>query len=473
VAIRFDNSADYVERTASLPSIVTSTFGAWVCRRVDQNTDTTIFVVGTDAFHFWYISAEADGDDFFCGYWNGSSGALTSKVTLPIDTWKYIAAVVNAGTLRFYSATLGDTTLATATSASFTDATPGTPNLMRVGTNDDGSLPFNGAVSYHRLWSGVELTKTQLETEMLATAAVITANLNGDWQTPSGATRVNDSSGSAHNWTAHGTLTDETNPTLASFNPTQTVADTASGADADSGVIAATVAETPSGADASAGVRLTTIAETGSGADTASGLLANTTADTASGADAITAQTQPTAADTATGNDTASAVGAGSTADTGTGVDTPAGLIAATVADTASGADAVSTSSDSAASSSDAGSGVEATASVIGALSADTANAADLPAGFIQITLADVAFAVDLAFIGPFPPANLPYQGDAYRYDNNSGVGSISGGTVLAGPAQGSPTGSTTGATVLAGPNQGSPTGSISGGTVLPPETIL
>lgn len=54
----------------------------------------------------------------------------------------------------------------------------------------------------------------------------------------------------------------------------------------------------------------------------------------------------------------------------------------------------------------------------------------------------------------PPPPAELPYQGDAYYYDSSGGIGSVSGGSVQPGP------------------NQGSPTGSITGGTVLPAETI-
>lgn len=45
--------------------------------------------------------------------------------------------------------------------------------------------------------------------------------------------------------------------------------------------------------------------------------------------------------------------------------------------------------------------------------------------------------------------AELPFQGAAYRYDSAGGTGPISGGTVLSGPNQGSPTGSVTGGTIL------------------------
>jgi len=66
-----------------------------------------------------------------------------------------------------------------------------------------------------------------------------------------------------------------------------------------------------------------------------------------------------------------------------------------------------------------------------------------------------IPFQLGISISTPVPPAELPYQGDAYQYDSAGGTGSIAGGTVLPGP------------------EQESPTGSITGGTVLPPEIIL
>lgn len=70
-------------------------------------------------------------------------------------------------------------------------------------------------------------------------------------------------------------------------------------------------------------------------------------------------------------------------------------------------------------------------------------------------------------------PADLPFQGDAYRYDSAGPIGSITGGTALANAPQVAPIGSVSGGTVQPGPVQSSPTGSINGGTVLAPEVIL
>lgn len=277
----------------------------------------------------------------------------------------------------------------------------------------------------------------------------------------------------------------------SAFNPTQTVTETASGVDASTQHYAATIAETGSGADASTQQYAGTVAESGAGVDTPTGLIASSATDTASGADASSQQYQFSVSETgagadadsgayastvsetgsgadavsvqggfavtdsASGSDASSAQGAGEVGETGSGTDAPTGLIAATVADSATGADAVSTSGSGTGSSSDDGTGVDASSSLIASAATDSATGAELPAGFIVISLADVAFAVDLAFIGPFPPTDLPYQGDAYLYDSAGGIGPISGGTVMPGPSQ------------------TSATGSISGGTVLPPETIL
>jgi len=49
------------------------------------------------------------------------------------------------------------------------------------------------------------------------------------------------------------------------------------------------------------------------------------------------------------------------------------------------------------------------------------------------------------------PPADLPYQGDAYIYDSAGATGSVTGGTILDGPDQNSPTGSVSGGTIIEG----------------------
>jgi hypothetical protein len=52
--------------------------------------------------------------------------------------------------------------------------------------------------------------------------------------------------------------------------------------------------------------------------------------------------------------------------------------------------------------------------------------------------------------VAPTPPVTaLPYQGDAYIYDSAGATGSVTGGTILDGPNQGSATGAISGGTVI------------------------
>lgn len=214
--------------------------------------------------------------------------------------------------------------------------------------------------------------------------------------------------------------------TVSSFNPTQTVTETGSGADSDSGVRAATLAETPSGTDASAGQSSATIAEAGSGVDASSGVRASSIADSATGADASTQQLGDVVADSASGSDSASSARSGSSAETGSASDSAAGLLAASVADSATAADAVSSSGSGTGSASDTGAGTDTSSGAVVSTAADSAAGADLPSGFIQIAIADVARAVDLSASGAsaFAPGTIrgPSADGAARSPNAAGT---------------------------------------------------
>ena len=184
------------------------------------------------------------------------------------------------------------------------------------------------------------------------------------------------------------------------FDPTQDVADTGTGTDADSGVLAATIAETASGADASAQQYLATVTDTGTGVDNVSGLHAGTIAESGTGVDAVAAQTQPTVTDTASGSDTTSSAIGSTGGEVGSGAEAVSGLIAATVSDSAVGVDASSATDDIDANSNDTGVGVDTASSALSGTVDDVASANDLPSGFIVINVGDVAVGVDYAFAG-------------------------------------------------------------------------
>lgn len=73
-----------------------------------------------------------------------------------------------------------------------------------------GLSPFNGRIGQWRAWQSL-ITIPENTAEGLSISAV-KAGTWGDWQTPAGATRVNDFSGNTRHWTANGTVTDEDGP---------------------------------------------------------------------------------------------------------------------------------------------------------------------------------------------------------------------------------------------------------------------
>jgi hypothetical protein len=229
------------------------------------------------------------------------------------------------------------------------------PTRMSMGALPEGSEGTDNSILYpSKAWQAA-LSDGEIFQEMRSIIPVRRANLYGFWpMMPGTGNRGRDWSGGGHHFTEVGSPTDAAGPGIAweiqrffvgfdagsSFNPTQTVTDSASGADAASAVRAATVAETASGADATSGVRASTIAEAGSGADADNGVFANTTADTGSGADAIASQSQPTTAETAAASDAASAAGASTLAETGSGADALTAQTQPAIAEAASGSDA-------------------------------------------------------------------------------------------------------------------------------------
>jgi hypothetical protein len=168
----------------------------------------------------------------------------------------------------------------------------------------------------------------------------------------------------------------EVKPASGSFNPTQTVPDTAAGADAPSAVQASTQADTAAGADTTAAQTQTTIADTGGGADALTpATLTSTLAETGAGSDAITGASTASLTDAGSGTDTAVGAAAAALADTAAGTDTPASEYQFAVADTSTGADAVS--AQSGVSLADTATGAELVASALAAAIAETGLGAD------------------------------------------------------------------------------------------------
>lgn len=295
-------------------------------------------------------------------------------------------------------------------------------------------------------------------------------------------------------WTLGGGATQRCAVTLAlappggsgtTYTDTGSATSVTTGTGADIAVLSDTGSATSAATGSGAAVAIltddgsATSAATGSGADAAifGDSASAVMAATGSGAESAVYSDAATAISATTGSGAEVAVlsdtGAAVMAATGSGDDANAYVDAggATSTASASGADAAVFEDSATASSTAMGSGADAP------IYSDTGAAVAALFGFG----ADVVVMVDagggvLTAVGSGSdgdiPLNLPYQGDAYRYDSGGGTGSIAGGTVQPAPSQASPTGSTSGGSVQPGPNQDSPTGAISGGIVLAPDTI-
>lgn len=216
MAIRFDASGDYLERTTNLPTTVW-TFTAWVYLTTDSGNPSTVIMVYGNGNYCYMQTNEGAGvtTQLKVGFWNGSSGWDTGYHDIGTGAWHFVAGVRNGGTIRFYYAAVGDAGVTATTAATGLTGTA-TPTNIRIACDDGGTTTWNGRVCYMKLWSGVELNQADIDAEYLRILPHYTDSLNGWYPTFPGATeRARDYSGNAHDWTENGTLTDEQEPPVS------------------------------------------------------------------------------------------------------------------------------------------------------------------------------------------------------------------------------------------------------------------
>lgn len=193
----------------------------------------------------------------------------------------------------------------------------------------------------------------------------------------------------------------------SSFNPTQTVPDTAAGADAVSGQYNATVAQTATGSDSVAAQFRSTVADVSTGTDAVAGQFNATIAQTAAGADAVSG-----AFTTVTG-------------DTATGTDAVTGQFGTIIADTAAAADAIA--AQFRATVADAATAVDAVTAQIGSTIDDNAAGTDSIAAQFHVTIAETATAVDAVF-APGQVGDNASGTDTASGQFNTGVSDVGSG---------------------------------------------
>jgi len=216
VALTFNGSvSNYASKAISF-SANKGTLMGWVKMTSDPNTYQCIFEMNAVDNNQMGLYTQADGTTI--STYLGASDSTVTGSSLTIGTWYHLAVTWDGSSLRAYvDATLNITHTNTGT----------TWNMVQLGFDEPyWGDTFVGAMAHLKAWDAV-LTQTEIATEKGSITAVRTSNLLGQWETPSGASRADDTSGNANHFTVTGTLTDTANP-LASIS----VTDTASGSDA-------------------------------------------------------------------------------------------------------------------------------------------------------------------------------------------------------------------------------------------------
>lgn len=204
MALTFNGSSSNYALKALTFSADTGTVMGWVRIATDRNDYSTFFQTNNVDNSQFVLQTTADGTTLSLYTYNGS----VTGTNLTAGTWYHLALTWDGTTARAYLNGVLD----------ISNSNTGSDwNEVRLGVSYWGE-PLNGNIAFVKAWNAT-LTQQEIEAERRKVAAVRTSNLLGQWETPDGATRVNDFSGNANHLTATGTLTDYNNPWSAIGSP--------------------------------------------------------------------------------------------------------------------------------------------------------------------------------------------------------------------------------------------------------------
>lgn len=191
MSLLFDAAADRILRTTDLLDYKSSyTWMAWFYPTATTGTRTLMSLNdngGTYDF-FGLISG-------LTLYLETEGGSDTHSTLGAASTWYHITLQRDTNTLRIFLNGVQDG----ADLGSFV-VLRGAGSRMEMGGFESGNAnPFQGLIAYIKAWASV-LTQPQIAAEKDSIAAIVTANLYGEWKTQS-ASRFADSSGNGRDWT--------------------------------------------------------------------------------------------------------------------------------------------------------------------------------------------------------------------------------------------------------------------------------
>lgn len=208
MAVRFDNAADNLQRTSSLPSTNTYSCCFWAKIAADNNYYSAFFGFTDPGGGFYTVlETNADGTEVM---WADNNGGVVGIQQLTVGSWYFFAITKSNTDVVIYVARDDDAAL-TSTNIPSNAATPA-HTLLTLG--DDGySEPLNGCMEAFKMWDGVALTAAEVEAERWQNVPSRTEGLYA-WLPLVNAEGV-DYSGAANPFTVNGALALEDGPPIA------------------------------------------------------------------------------------------------------------------------------------------------------------------------------------------------------------------------------------------------------------------
>jgi hypothetical protein len=192
------NQANYASKAITF-SANTGTLMAWVQIATDRNSYSTFFYTNDTDNEQFVVQTDASGTRLGCYIYDNA----VTGTDLTVGTWYHLAVTWDGSSARVYlNGTLDITN--TATGSDWTQVWLGRSTSF-------WDEPLNGNIAHVKAWNAT-LSQSEISAERYVINAVRTSNLIGQWPTPEGANRANDTSGNGNNFTLNGTITDYANP---------------------------------------------------------------------------------------------------------------------------------------------------------------------------------------------------------------------------------------------------------------------
>lgn len=215
MAIVFDASGDYLNRTsgAVIDHNAAYTVAGWIKVTVNNDTKHNVFYIDAGSTFANYDRIKLDWFNGAAGLQvvNGGtdSGQQFGSTSLTQNTYFHLAMVRESTTsLKLYVNGSLEVTVTTSV-ASRSSAT-----RMSMGALAEGSEPSTGLVTAAwNAWSRA-LGSSEITAQMAQAAPTDATSLFAEWLMLAGSVRIDDSGGTSHPWSANGTLTDTTDPSI-------------------------------------------------------------------------------------------------------------------------------------------------------------------------------------------------------------------------------------------------------------------